>query len=193
MVKEKQLVPGAALINPTVCFLSVVLPTIHIIRSLLCGYLTHFQPHHKSHLPHELKVMAQAVWCPSPCCGPHLMKGTSPYNTLGFCMRRNCNRLLPHPCWWTIYVEKYKVCYLSPFKKRDKKINLSDVLSVVCGPLPGVLWRCICLAAIMRHLLFLKRQCFLTVVDWVKSLNASSNPTGTNFCLAFVWHFLEVE
>lgn len=78
-------------------------------------------------------------------------------------------------------------------KKKEKRINLSGVLSVVCGPLPGVLWRCICLAAIMRHLLFLKRQCFLTVVDWVKSLKASSNPTGTSFCLTFVWHFLEVE
>lgn len=143
-------------------------------------------------MPCELKVMAWAVWCPSPYRSQHLMKGTSPYNTPGFCMRLNSNGLLPHPSWWTIDVWKYKVCYLSPLKKK-KKINLSDVLSVVCGPLPGVLWRCICLAAIMRHLLFLKRQCFLTVVDWVKSLKASSNPTGTNFCLTFVWHFLEVE
>lgn len=55
MVKDKQLVPGAALINSTVCFLSVVLPTIHIISNLLCGYLTHFQPHHKDMCPASLK------------------------------------------------------------------------------------------------------------------------------------------
>lgn len=42
--ERKQLVPGAALINATICLLSVVLPTIHILSSLLCGYLIHLQP-----------------------------------------------------------------------------------------------------------------------------------------------------
>lgn len=34
---------------------------------------------------------------------------------------------------------------------------------------------------------------FPDIFDWVRSLKVSSNTTGTNFFLSFVWHFLEVN
>lgn len=105
--ERKQLVPGAVLINPTVCLLSVMLPTIHILSILLCGYLIHLQPHHKYHTsPVSSSLQSDGS---SSLMSFLLLWSVSDerditYNTLDFYTRLKCDRLLPRCSWWSIYI-----------------------------------------------------------------------------------------